>query len=175
LSEALDKQSPVEPMLWTMPASRQRRPKAMLVYCVPRSEWWTSPFAGRRRVIAYDNAMAESFFASLETELIDRSSWRTREERALTGYSTRHGMLPSGRGDRRLPSRLVARVRVFNLRSCRRHPYPRTAELALPRHPVEAHQRHQAGTHGLPHRYRANLSTWPGHSRGGIANSIGIV
>jgi putative transposase len=28
---------------------------------------------------AYDNAMAESFFASLETELIDRSSWLTIE------------------------------------------------------------------------------------------------
>ncbi len=27
---------------------------------------------------AYDNALAESFFASLETELIDRSSWPTR-------------------------------------------------------------------------------------------------
>ncbi|MGH7427572.1 MAG: IS3 family transposase [Candidatus Methylomirabilaceae bacterium] len=29
---------------------------------------------------AYDNAMAEAFFASLETELIDRSTWRTRDE-----------------------------------------------------------------------------------------------
>lgn len=29
---------------------------------------------------SYDNAMAESFFASLETELIDRTVWRTREE-----------------------------------------------------------------------------------------------
>jgi transposase InsO family protein len=29
---------------------------------------------------SYDNAMAESFFASLETELIDRSHWRTRRE-----------------------------------------------------------------------------------------------
>ena len=28
----------------------------------------------------FDNAMAESFFASLETELIDRSSWRTRAD-----------------------------------------------------------------------------------------------
>ena len=28
----------------------------------------------------YDNAMAESFFASLETELIDRSHWATRAE-----------------------------------------------------------------------------------------------
>jgi len=29
---------------------------------------------------SYDNAMAESFFASLETELIDRSTWRTHAE-----------------------------------------------------------------------------------------------
>jgi len=37
---------------------------------------------------AYDNAMAESFFASLETELIDRSDWHTRDEalRAVIDY-----------------------------------------------------------------------------------------
>lgn len=29
---------------------------------------------------AYDNAMAEAFFASLETELIDRTLWSTRDE-----------------------------------------------------------------------------------------------
>lgn len=29
---------------------------------------------------AYDNALAEAFFASLETELIDRSAWATRED-----------------------------------------------------------------------------------------------
>jgi putative transposase len=29
---------------------------------------------------AYDNAVAESFFATLETELIDRSTWRTFDE-----------------------------------------------------------------------------------------------
>lgn len=28
---------------------------------------------------AYDNALAESFFASLETELIDRSTWPDRD------------------------------------------------------------------------------------------------
>ena len=28
----------------------------------------------------FDNAMAESFFATLETELIDRSVWRSRQE-----------------------------------------------------------------------------------------------
>lgn len=29
---------------------------------------------------AYDNALAEAFFASLETELIDRSAWATRDD-----------------------------------------------------------------------------------------------
>ena len=31
-----------------------------------------------RRGNAYDNAVAESFFASLETELLDRTTFRTR-------------------------------------------------------------------------------------------------
>jgi putative transposase len=34
----------------------------------------------------YDNAMADSFFASLETELIDRSSWRTRADARLAVF-----------------------------------------------------------------------------------------
>ena len=34
----------------------------------------------------FDNAMAESFFASLETELIDRSSWRTRADARLAVF-----------------------------------------------------------------------------------------
>ena len=29
---------------------------------------------------ALDNAMAESFFASLQTELLDRKTWRSRDE-----------------------------------------------------------------------------------------------
>jgi putative transposase len=35
---------------------------------------------------AYDNALAESFFASLETELVDRSTWVTRAEAALAVF-----------------------------------------------------------------------------------------
>lgn len=35
---------------------------------------------------SYDNAMAESFFASLETELIDRSVWRTHQEARLAVF-----------------------------------------------------------------------------------------
>lgn len=36
---------------------------------------------------AYDNAMAESFFASLECELIDRRSWKTKTEARLAVFA----------------------------------------------------------------------------------------
>ena len=36
---------------------------------------------------AYDNAMAESFFASLECELIARRSWKTKTEARLAIFT----------------------------------------------------------------------------------------
>ncbi|MCW5608103.1 MAG: integrase core domain-containing protein [Nitrosomonas sp.] len=36
---------------------------------------------------AYDNAMAESFFASLECELIDRRSWKNKTEARLATFT----------------------------------------------------------------------------------------
>lgn len=36
---------------------------------------------------AYDNAMAESFFASLECELIARRSWKTKTEVRLAVFT----------------------------------------------------------------------------------------
>ncbi|MCA1636571.1 MAG: integrase core domain-containing protein, partial [Acidobacteria bacterium] len=36
-----------------------------------------------RRANCYDNAVVESFFATLEWELIERSEWRTRDEARL--------------------------------------------------------------------------------------------
>ena len=36
---------------------------------------------------AYDNAMAESFFASLECELIARRSWKTKTEARLAVFT----------------------------------------------------------------------------------------
>jgi putative transposase len=69
-----------------------RRPGEGLVHHSDRGTQYTSIAFGRRcreagislsmgsTGDAYDNAMAESFFASLETELIDRSSWRTRAD-----------------------------------------------------------------------------------------------
>jgi putative transposase len=69
-----------------------RRPGEGLVHHSDRGTQYTSIAFGRRcreagismsmgsTGDAHDNAMAESFFASLETELIDRSSWRTRAD-----------------------------------------------------------------------------------------------
>jgi transposase InsO family protein len=36
---------------------------------------------------AYDNAMAESFFATLECELINRRSWKTKAEARLAVFT----------------------------------------------------------------------------------------
>jgi putative transposase len=36
---------------------------------------------------AYDNAMAESFFATLECELIDRRSWQTKTDARLALFT----------------------------------------------------------------------------------------
>ena len=37
---------------------------------------------------AYDNAMAESFFASLECELIARRTWKTKTEARLAVFTS---------------------------------------------------------------------------------------
>jgi len=70
----------------------QRRPAAGLIHHSDHGAQYTSAVVARRLqeagIVAsmgtigdsYDNAMAESFFASLETELIDRSGWRTHAE-----------------------------------------------------------------------------------------------
>ena len=79
-------------------AITRRRPAAGLVHHSDHGTQYTSiAFGLRCREAgialsmgsvgdAYDNAMAESFFASLETELIDRSSWRTRADARLAVF-----------------------------------------------------------------------------------------
>ena len=79
-------------------AITRRRPDAGLIHHSDRGTQYTSIAFGRRcreagislsmgsTGDAYDNAMAESFFASLETELIDRSSWRTRADARLAVF-----------------------------------------------------------------------------------------
>ena len=44
---------------------------------------------------AYDNAMAESFFATLECELIDRRSWQTKTEARLALFTVIVRPVPS--------------------------------------------------------------------------------
>ena len=73
-------------------AIASRRPQAGLIHHSDQGCQYTSLAFGTRLREAgvapsmgsvgdsYDNAMAESFFASLETELIDRTVWRTRAE-----------------------------------------------------------------------------------------------
>jgi putative transposase len=72
-------------------ALARRRPGSGLVHHSDHGSQYTSVAFGKRCADAgivlsmgsvgdsYDNAMAESFFASLETELIDRTAWRSRE------------------------------------------------------------------------------------------------
>lgn len=79
-------------------AITRRRPVAGLVHHSDRGTQYTSIAFGLRcreagilqsmgsTGDAYDNALAESFFATLETELIDRSSWRTRADARLAVF-----------------------------------------------------------------------------------------
>ncbi len=73
-------------------ALSRRQPTAGLVHHSDRGSQYTSLAFGRRLAEAgiaasmgsvgdaYDNALAESFFASLESELIDRTGWATPAE-----------------------------------------------------------------------------------------------
>jgi putative transposase len=76
----------------------QRQPAAGLVHHSDHGSQYTSLAFGRRCREAgiatsrgtvgdaYDNALAESFFASLETELIDRSRWKTHTEARMAVF-----------------------------------------------------------------------------------------
>lgn len=75
-----------------------RSPSAGLIHHSDRGTQYTSVALGERLAAAgiaasmgspgtaYDNAMAESFFASLETELIDRSTWPSHDAARLAVF-----------------------------------------------------------------------------------------
>jgi putative transposase len=79
-------------------AIARRRPAEGLVHHSDQGTQYTSLAFGRRAREAgialsmgsvgdaYDNAMAESFFASLETELLDRTTFRTRADARLAVF-----------------------------------------------------------------------------------------
>lgn len=74
-----------------------RRPRGTIHHSDRGSQYTSEVFGGRLAAAGiaismgapgscWDNAMAESFFASLETELIDRSHWETRAEARLAVF-----------------------------------------------------------------------------------------
>ena len=77
---------------------------------------------------AYDNAMAESFFASLECELIDRRSFQTKTEARLALFSWIEGWY----NPRRRHSALGQRSPVHFERSHDPEHHPRSVEHGLP-------------------------------------------
>jgi len=78
-------------------AIHQRRPEGVVHHSDQGCQYTSIAFGRRCRQAGiqlsmgsvgdcYDNAMAESFFASLECELIDRESWKTRTEARLSVF-----------------------------------------------------------------------------------------
>lgn len=79
-------------------ALQQRRPDGVIHHSDQGSQYTSIAFGERCKKMgvrpsmgtvgdAYDNAMAESFFATLECELIDRKSWQTKTEARLALFS----------------------------------------------------------------------------------------
>jgi putative transposase len=75
-----------------------RKPKGVIHHSDQGSQYTSVAFGHRCQVMgvrpsmgtvgdAYDNAMAESFFASLECELIDRRSWKSKTEARLAVFT----------------------------------------------------------------------------------------
>ena len=79
-------------------ALQQRRPDGVIHHSDQGSQYTSIAFGERCKKMgvrpsmgtvgdAYDNAMAESFFATLECELIDRRSWQTKTEARLALFT----------------------------------------------------------------------------------------
>lgn len=79
-------------------AVQQRRPEGVIHHSDQGSQYTSIEFGKRCREMgvrpsmgsvgdAYDNAMAESFFATLECELIDRRSWQTKTDARLALFT----------------------------------------------------------------------------------------
>jgi putative transposase len=79
-------------------AIEQRRPEGVIHHSDQGSQYTSVAFGERCRKMgvrpsmgsvgdAYDNAMAESFFATLECELIDRRSWQSKTEARLALFT----------------------------------------------------------------------------------------
>jgi putative transposase len=91
----------------------RRRPRPGLVHHSDRGSQYTSLAFGKtieaagvlpsmgRRGDAFDNALAESFFATLETELLDRHSFRSRDEARIEVFTYIEGFYNAAGATRR--------------------------------------------------------------------------
>ena len=79
-------------------ALQQRKPQGVIHHSDQGSQYTSVAFGERYKKMgvrpsmgsvgdAYDNAMAESFFASLECELIERTSWQSKTEARLALFT----------------------------------------------------------------------------------------
>ena len=92
---------------------------------------------------AYDNAMAESFFASLECELIDRRSWKSKAEARLAVSHLDRGLVQ--------PAATPLGARVLVARQLRKEVHDRTrspvARRAARLRPLADRRRHRGHLH----------------------------
>ena len=79
---------------------------------------------------AYDNAMAESFFATLECELIDRRKWETKTEARLALFTYIEGWYNPRRRHSALGHTSPATFEARN--SDKMHPHAQCIEHGIP-------------------------------------------
>ena len=95
-------------------ATFQRRPKSVIHHSDQGCQYTSIAFGKRCELLgvrpsmgsvgdAYDNAMAESFFATLECELLDRTRFETQREAKLAVFEWIEGWY----ADRAMPARVV--------------------------------------------------------------------
>jgi putative transposase len=123
-------------------ALQQRKPKGVIHHSDQGSQYTSLAFGGRCAQMgvrpsmgtvgdAYDNAMAESFFATLECELIDRRSWPTKTEARMALFTYIEGWYNPRRRHSALGQMSPANFETKHIDKTRRTPTPR-GEHGLP-------------------------------------------
>lgn len=114
-------------------ALQQRKPRDVIHHSDQGSQYTSIAFGDRCKKMgvrpsmgtvgdAYDNAMAESFFATLECELIDRRSWQTKTEARLALFSYIEGWYNPRRRHSRLGQLAPAVFEAMNETNLRMQP-----------------------------------------------------
>ena len=113
-------------------ALQQRRPQDVIHHSDQGSQYTSIAFGERCKKMgvrpsmgtvgdAYDNAMAESFFATLECELIDRRKWETKTEARLALFTYIEGWYNPRRRHSALGHTSPAAFEARNSHKMRRH------------------------------------------------------